>query len=527
MKRKSIWTNLIIFVAILVFLNLVSISVFSRFDLSQGKIYSLSQASKNSARHIEDRLVIKAYFSKNLPGEYADARRYTQDLLAEYQAYSHGRLRYEFIDPSDEEILKEEARKNQINPVQMRVIENDKLEIREVYMGLAFLYQDKTEAIPLVQNTRGLEYDITRIIKKITAQGMKKVAFFQLEPVDDQPQYSGQPGSGDVHRNVRQLLAESYELAVVDLQVPVEPSVSVLFFSGVNDSLSQQQLFNLDQFIMAGGEVVMFQDRIQAMIQTQTAEPIKSNLFDMLMHYGIVIKQNLVKDAQCGQVQIQRQQGIFRFATPVNYPFFPIINNVNRDNMIVRNLDQIQLIFASEIDTLRMKPELKFEPLLFTSANTGETRFPNLDITVTQFMNQDLTKLLNDEPRIVAGIYSGAVQSYFQDNPGFPDALSANSDARILLVADAEFVEDVGGAGVKGNLDFVLNAVDYMAEEGTLIDIRSRETEFKPLREISNTGRKLVKWLNILLPSLILISAGIIRYRQDLKRRKFIGELYE
>jgi len=63
---------------------------------------------------------------------------FANDLLSEYQAYSRGKLRFEFLDPSDENRLKEEARKNQISPVSMRVVENDKLEIREVYMGLAF-----------------------------------------------------------------------------------------------------------------------------------------------------------------------------------------------------------------------------------------------------------------------------------------------------------------------------------------------------------------------------------------------------
>ncbi|OPX26068.1 MAG: hypothetical protein B1H06_06220 [Candidatus Cloacimonas sp. 4484_143] len=52
--------------------------------------------------------------SKNLPGEFADTRRTVQDKLSEYQAYSHGKLRYEFIDPADEEDLKAEAQKNQI-----------------------------------------------------------------------------------------------------------------------------------------------------------------------------------------------------------------------------------------------------------------------------------------------------------------------------------------------------------------------------------------------------------------------------
>lgn len=178
-NKQSFITNLAIFIAIIVFVNLVSISIFHRFDFSQGRIYSLTDASKETVKSLKDRLVVKAYFTKNLPGEYADSRRYVQDLLSEYQAYSRGKLRFEFIDPSNEEKLKEEAQKNRIRPVQMQVLENDKMEIREVYMGMAFLYQDETETIPLIQNTQGLEYNITSTIKKISSFGMKKLHFMK------------------------------------------------------------------------------------------------------------------------------------------------------------------------------------------------------------------------------------------------------------------------------------------------------------------------------------------------------------
>ncbi|KQC07543.1 MAG: hypothetical protein APR54_00845 [Candidatus Cloacimonas sp. SDB] len=527
MKKNTIVTNLIIFIAIVIFLNLVSLSIFTRLDLSKGKIYSLSKASKQVARDLDDRLVIKAYFSKNLPGEYADARRYTQDLLSEYQAYSRGKLRFEFIDPSDEATLKEEAGKNQIFPVQMRVVENDKLEIREVYLGLAFLYRDKTESIPLVQNTRGLEYDITKLIKKITAQGMKKLAFFQSQPLNEMAAMQGQQNPGDIHSTVRQLLADSYEVSVIDLQDPVESAVSILVFSGTEDSLSTEQLYNLDQYIMSGRNIIFFQDRITTDIQTQQAALIESNLFQLLRNYGIFLKSNLVTDAQCGQVQVQRQQGMFRFMTPVNYPFFPVINNVNKQNMIVKNLEQMQLIFASELDTLRLTEGLTFEPLLFTSDNSGEVKAPQLDISVGNYMNINLKNILLEGPKVVSGIYTGRINSFFADNELYPDVIPFTESAAILVVTDADFIQDNGGAGVKGNLDFVLNAVDYMASESTLIEIRARETEFKPLKEISNTGRKIVKWANILLPSLLLILIGIIRYRKEIKRRKFLGELYE
>jgi len=512
--KKKITIDLIILIAILIFINLISITVFKRFDLSKGKIYSLSSSSKTAVKELEDRLIIKAYFSKNMPGEYADSRRFVQDILSEYQAYSQGNLEFEFLDPADEQELKKEAQQNGIMPVSMRVVQNDKLEIREVYMGLVFHYQDKTESLPMIKNTQGLEYDVTSKIKKITATGLKKIAIFD-------------PEESNRFATIIQFLSESYEISKIDLTRPVENNIDALIIAGVEDSLEMSQLVNIDQYLMQDGDIIFFQDRIAADIQQMSATPINSNLFRLLSTYGIIIKPNLVIDAQCGQVTVQQQRGMFRMQTPVNYPFFPIINNVNKDNILVKNLDYMQLIFASEIDTTNIGEDISFEPLLFTSVNSGEVAMPNLDISYQPFMNIDLKKMLIYEPKIVAGIYSGKFVSNFMDHTKEENEVGSTETGKILLVSDSDFIKEGAGAGIPGNRDFVLNAVDYMVSEGTLIEIRSRETQFTPLKEVKPGTRKLIRWINILFPSLLLILLGILHYRKELKRRKHIGELYE
>jgi len=524
-NNKSILASIIIFVGIIIFLNLVSLSIFKRFDFSRGKIYSLTKASKESVKDLEDKLVIKAYYSKNLPGEYADARRFAEDLLSEYQAYSHGKLRFEFIDPSNEDKLKQDAQKYQIMPSQMQVRENEKIEIREVYMGLVMLYQDKSETIPLIQNSRGMEYDLTRTIKKVTSAGLKKIAFFQTEEPIAQP-IPGYP-QADEFTTIRQYIGESYEVKVTTLAEPVAKDVSMLLFSGVSDSLSTDQLYNLDQYLMNGGNILMFQERIAVELQQQKAEIINSNLFELLQSYGVQIKKNLVSDANCNQIGVQQNRGIIRMNVPVSYPFLPIIHNVNKENIIVKNLDQLLLFFASEVNGEITNPEVSFEPLLYTSDNSGETAWPNIDIGIQNFMNKDIRSMLLEERKTVAGIYTGTFRSPFAGNPELGDVKTETTDGKILLLADSDFIKNSAGSGVKGNLDFVLNAVDYMASESTLIQIRSRETDYKPLKEISSGAKKFIRWLNILLPSLLLIIIGIVRYRRELVRRKHIGELYE
>jgi gliding-associated putative ABC transporter substrate-binding component GldG len=511
---------------------LISINFFSRIDLSQGKVYSLSKSSKQTVRALPDRLVVKAYFTKNLPAQFADSYRYTKDILSEYQAYSKGKIKFEFIDPSEDDSKRDEAHKYEIAPVSMRVIEDDKLEIREVYMGLAFLYRGEYESVPFIQNTRGLEYQLTSSIKKISDIGRKKIALFKVDDAIPQIMQSyPQPQSN--YRTVSNMISDHYDLEEVDLMSPIGVDVNTLIVSGIKDSLLTDQIYNIDQFLMRGGNLIAIQGRIDANLQYGIATAIESNFFDLLESYGIKINRNIVTDANAGQLQVQRQQGIFSFATPVLYPPFPIIQNVNKDNVIVKNLEQLQTLFPSEL-TESTNPNLVFTPLLMTSEFSGEIREPGFDISFEKYMQQkDLRSLLNSPPKVVGALYEGTIVSNFKHL--FPDELDKkaqdfhyrNENAKIIVVANTEFITDNGGAGVPSNLDFVLNAIDYTMDDTALITIRQRETIFRPLKDLSPASKKTIRWINILLsPFLLLIMGGLI-YQKQIQNRKMIRKVYE
>ncbi len=527
MKKNKNISGLIIFLIIILLVNLVSLSIFYRIDLSKGHIYSLSKASKEVVKNLDDRLVIKAYFTKNLPDQLADTRRFVRDLLSEYQAYSHGKLRFEFIDPSDEKKLQDEARKNRIEPVSMRVAEHDEFVVKKVYLGLAFLYEGKTETIPLVQNTQGLEYDITSTIKKITSIGQIKIALYSKEDPDVQAMMRRLRGISNNYQTLREMLSKNYEIQNTDLNSKLNEDVKMLIFAGTKDSLDDKQLYNLDQFVMNGGNLLIFQDGVDANLQEQTAKPIKSNIFDLLAHYGIKIEKTIVTDAECNSIQIQRRAGFFSIATPVKYPPLIIANKVNKNNEIVKRLDQLQFIFASPIDSTNISKEITFTPLIYSSDHSGIIPAPRYDIGYMQFMNKDLNSMLKEHSKILAAIYEGKFKSYFADNDSYKDATKESKDTKIIVVSDSDFITELGAGKNPSNIDFCLNSVDYLTGNDILIGLRSREIQYKPLKELTPSGRRIVKWINVLLSSILLILFGIFRYKAELKRRKHIGEVYE
>ncbi|MCK4656067.1 MAG: Gldg family protein, partial [candidate division Zixibacteria bacterium] len=86
MKGASTTATIVIVVAILLVVNLISINLFGRADLTDNEIYSLSDASIDLMENLSDRVVVKCYFSDDLPPPYNQNSRYLKDQLADYRA---------------------------------------------------------------------------------------------------------------------------------------------------------------------------------------------------------------------------------------------------------------------------------------------------------------------------------------------------------------------------------------------------------------------------------------------------------
>ncbi|HOV99085.1 MAG TPA: GldG family protein, partial [Bacteroidota bacterium] len=124
---------------ILVILNFISVRLFGRLDLTKSRLYTLSDASKNLVRNLDDKVTIKAYFTEDLPAPYNANRRQVLDILNEYKAYANGNIQFEFINPEGEK-AEQEAQQAGIPPVEVQVIKEDKFEVKRAYLGLVFLY---------------------------------------------------------------------------------------------------------------------------------------------------------------------------------------------------------------------------------------------------------------------------------------------------------------------------------------------------------------------------------------------------
>jgi gliding-associated putative ABC transporter substrate-binding component GldG len=496
-SKKSFLTYIVAAIVLVVLANVVSRNFFFRLDLTENKIYSLSPSSKGVIAKIDDLLTAKVYFSENLPGQYGNTQRYLQDILEEYAAYSGGNFRFEFYQPDDDEQLALEAQKSGIQPVQLQVIENDKMEVKRVYMGLVLLYGDTREVLPVIQTTTGLEYEITTKVKKLVDSNRPVVGLVAL---------SGQ--NPKIERLSGQL-REAYDVREVVLGGGVPDEVNLLVITGVEDSLSGPEMASLNGFINRGGNLFVTQGRIRGDLQSQMGQPIKTNIFEVLDRYGVTVAENLVMDQKSGTITVSQQRGFLRFNSQVQYPFFPQIQSFP-DHDIVSGLEQVHLLFSSEITFDTADSTAHVTPLLVTSDHSATM---SGYINLNPIQNKSFEGL--NEPGKVVGVYATT------ESDSLPGTIS-----QMVFVANSEFLVDDGGGQIAENSIFVLNAVDVLIGDKDLVGLRSREITARPLLPVEEASKTTWKTLNILLPALLVILLGVIQWRLEVARTKRLEELY-
>ncbi len=165
---KSPKSDLLLFVLVLILANLVSSHSYARFDLTSQKSYSLSKASRQLVRTLENPLSVKVFFSDNLNAPYASVYQYVKDILGEYKENSSKNFSYEFFDmnkPENEKI----ARDYGLRQIQIQEIKNNEVGLKQVWMGLAVTYADRIEIIDGIASTDGFDYSLTTTISKMIA----------------------------------------------------------------------------------------------------------------------------------------------------------------------------------------------------------------------------------------------------------------------------------------------------------------------------------------------------------------------
>ncbi|NOX50524.1 MAG: ABC transporter permease [Gammaproteobacteria bacterium] len=181
-----------------VWLNNVSVL---RFDMTEGRIYSISDATRGYLNQLQEPLLIRGYFSAKTHPLLAPLVPRMKDLLKEYEIAGGGHVRVEIIDPASAPELEDEANtKYGIRAVPFQIADRYQASLVNSYFDILVLYGDQYEVLSfrdLIEvkaqgetdidvQLKNPEFDVTRSIKKVLYgfQGGSSVFDNIVEPVE-------------------------------------------------------------------------------------------------------------------------------------------------------------------------------------------------------------------------------------------------------------------------------------------------------------------------------------------------------
>ncbi len=494
MKKSTILIQLAILVAIIIVANLISRNLYVRLDFTEDRRYTLSDATEDVLRNLGEVITVQAYFTEDLPAQLAYVRNDLRDMLIEYEDLSGGNIVFEFINPNETEQSKQEAMQAGVAPIRINVIENDQRQQLDAFLGVVMKSGDRTEVIPLIQPEGAMEYDLTTAIKKIS--------------IVDKPKIGVIAGFGEVPlqamAQLMQQLAVLYEVETINI---ADTSRIPTFYRGLiwanpRDSIPQSEFAKLDQFLNAGGRVFMAYSSVTGDLQSsQLSRKPDIGVTGWVQGKGLSYGTDFVIDATCATVNVQQRQGFFTINSQVNFHYFPRVSNFE-DHPITQGLENTVFTFSNAFVPTNVDTTLSVTPLAYTSELSGTQPAGYIDI------QRRWTE--NDFP-LGEQILAAAVEGI---GPG---------GGKLVVVGNGDFM--VNGEGQQAqqlnpdNVNLASNAIDWLADDTGLIDLRTKGITARPLDNIEDGTKNLLKYGNVFAPILLILVYAFIR-RQASNRKK-------
>lgn len=501
------WTAALLLIGSVVFANFIASYLPVRLDTSQGRVYSISSGTKSLLKKIEDRLLIRVVFSSKLPPPYKLNEQYVRDLLSEYKRASNGKIWIEYLDPSESQKARQDAVSAGVAPVQMDVRERDRREVKECFMGLSFMYGDKLEAIPVIEDTQGLEYEITQRIKRLVFPEKPSLGFVK----NGESLTLASPSLEALRRPMEEL----YTVQEVDLKQPIPAGLKSLWLVGPTKELEPDIVDKLRTWVREGGTLGLLLDRYDIKLDQFRASGFKNGLDPLLSEWGVQQKDGLVFDPQSDRVQIRSVQGIFQMIHLVDYPYFPWVSDLDRTHPATKGIDGIVLSFVSPFEVIQEAPGLSYRPLAKSSKMSWLDKTP--------FYISPLERKTKPAD-VSAGPLSLALLIEGQSNP---DAKPGEKPmGRVILFGTSRFIRSDFPPN-QNNYAVFLNMLDWSAQDEVLLSIRAKGVSRRPIREFSDGIRLLIKYLLVLALPVLSVLLGLWIWRRQKTRRALLPLRYQ
>lgn len=561
--------QIILILVILVFVNMLSGKMFFRLDLTSEKRYSISEETKEILRNLEDIVLVRVYLDGELNIPFNNFKKSIIELLDEFKVYGKNNIQYEFVDPfsglSDAEIENVilDLNAKGLRPTSIRQKGKGESSSKLAVPGAMVVYNGVEYAVNLLVNLQGqagqhnlnastetLEYNFIQTIKNITAKQVEKIAFLE--------------GHGEWHdiflEDIMKDLSKSFQIdrGQINGQPGIMDSYKAVIIAGPTKEFPEADKYVLDQYLMQGGKVLWLLNgasvnRDSLALGNTIAFPNPLNLDDLFFKYGVRINNNIVQDMQSGFVQLNTALANEkpRFER-MQWPY-SILASPPQNNSITKNLNKVQLQYASSLDTVGARSKIKKTPLLLSSGSSNLLETPRV-ITLSE-ASQVISKKKFAAPSQMLGVLlEGEFESVFKNRMidqyfKFPPAkrLDNSTETKMAIISDGNIIKNEiyqtkeGYASLPlgydrnvnytyANKKFILNLINYLTGNANLMNLRSREFKLRLLNQSKIEGetkflgfismKSGLAWqlYNIFIPILVVILfavlLGIIRKKR-------------
>lgn len=480
-SRFKLRQALIFLVGIGILINVLLETYPLRIDMTQNRLFTLSEGTKQTLKNIPDVVSVSVYATHNLPSQLQIQLKSVTDLLKDYEKLNKKlvvQIKYVDIDTT----AQSEANNYGIQQVSFNSVGAGKFEVQSGTLGIGIRYGEKTDAIPFVSQTNDLEYQLTRRIRKLTSSKEQALGILNLSQSQTQP--------------LEALLNTQYTIKYVDLNdTELDKKISALLVidTGTNESTASGTIKN---YLSKNGHVIYLGGGVSVDTRSLSATPASASVGAFLSDFGITINKDLVYDLQLNEL-LAFGQGASQYLTP--YPYW--IKALPKDIKFapLSGIASVSLAWPSSI-LVSEQPGITYHTLLTTSSNAGAS--------VSNF---------NISPQNVASLTTS--------NQIYTLAVSAEKgEAKLIVVATPSVAEAQLLQNNQDNIAFISNLIDYAAADKDLATIPAKVGGRAVFTFGSQTELISVQYGNILAPPLIVTLFALWYLR---RRRKLTQRIYK
>ena len=549
-----------------------------RIDLTAEKRFTLSNSTRTLLKDVDTTITIKVFLTGELPADYKKLSIAAKDLLTEFRELSRNEIKISFEKPG--EGLPDDSIKAQLYDSLSRmgvvfersedVSASDDKSTNQLIIpsALVFYGNRKPIAIDLRSSRKvfknfNVVNDIPQEDKEATRNAAEALLEFKFANAIDKLTRSYVPvvaylvGNGEAPapkvNDLLQNLRNEYRLGIFDLKqsYPNPDQINALLIVKPTLPFTEEDKLKLDQYVMHGGKVIWFVDKLYAEIDSLmrsqsdfVALDRNLNLDDILFKYGARINGDLLQDLDCSKIPIVT--GYNPDNSPkmqrIPWPYYPFLSSVN-SNPITKNLDRVLPIFPSTIDTVAATGITK-TILLASDTNSRVLTSPAM-VSLNSVKDNADFQSFSKSYLPVAVLLEGKFNSLFanrltqqvQDSvakaSGKPFAAVADTSTKQIVVSDADIVTNTvsatSGPIAMGmlpfenyrfaNREFLLNSVDYLVSNNGIFESRNKDFTLRLLdKKKVEALRTNWQFINIGLPILlVLLFGGVFQWRRKNK----------